>query len=608
MDSQGFAPSNLAPSVSGVPRRAPTRMDAGKSAIYTGNQVVHEKPDTDSQVIGVFKGIQGGTSALWLVQMAVMLPIGGLAGLFGWLGWKGGAFALRRWFQAPMNALFRTSVAEATSLPANAARSAADIARETKVEKPRNAQKPMSEKELADEQKAIQWRKNKVAELEGKTADWDKRGAGWRASIKKFFAETRAKVSAWLKSISSDNWFAKRMQSFTEWRVKRHAPKVEKSMKSLLEGGHEHAGLQSIFDAPEAMAKKASESGKALDTEKHAIAVEQKKIFQPVFDLVKEAMEAKDPTVRKQLLEKALAEVETIITTVTGENAKLAHGIRDGLKATLKTIGTLEHHVAALSAGLHGQVKNLLRIAGKIPVFYAIVGAGVAAGAVASALTAGRDNKLAKKAIKEMADDIGDANHPIVERASKLESKTAGRRWVSAGLNVAGDGAMLAPVNGAMGMVAIFGASQLPQLGQMMMPENQSLAAYMTLKKAEQGKLQLEPQQKVEMLRHLVTAVPAFSKHGGVNNALSAPVAVEIAKREMSVRDTMRFLANPDQFMKLVNDVAATQKKPTAPNASAASPQAASAVQAAKPALTIMAAQGTSQGRVVEAQRAVGQV
>ncbi len=593
MDSQGFAPSNLAPPKSGVPSRAPTRGDAGKSAIVTGNQVIHETPDTDSRVIGFFKGVQGATSALWMVQFIAMLPVAGLAWLFGKFGWQSGSFALKRWVQAPLNALFKTSVAEATSLPANMARSAADIARESANPKT-NA---------------------KAVLLEGKAAEWQTRGDGWRASIAKFFAKMRSDVGKWLAGISENNWFAKQMKSFTEWRINKHTPKVEKTVQGILEGGHEGKGLQALIGEPARLAQEATEKALAPDAEKLAKAKRLAEVFEPVHTLLKQAMETKDPAARKALLEQAAVKTEAIVKTLTGADAKLAHGIRDGIQAAIKTATTLDHHVAALGAGLRGQVKNVMRMAGKIPVFYAIVGAGVAAGAVASALNAKRENKLAKQAVKDMADDIGDAKHPIVQQASRLEEKTKSRRWVSAGLNTIGDGAMLAPVNGMMGFAAVMGASQLPQVGQLIMPANQSLSAYMMLKKAENGSVKLEPQQKVEMLRHLVTAVPAFAKQGGVDNTLATPVAVEIAKREMSVRDTMRFLASPDAFMNLVTNVATEQKKinaSTAPASSAigAAPAAVAkpAAQTPTPALSIVAAKGTSQGRVVEPLRAVGQV
>jgi len=95
----------------------------------------------------------------------------------------------------------------------------------------------------------------------------------------------------------------------------------------------------------------------------------------------------------------------------------------------------------------------------------------------------------------------------------------------------------------------------------MFIKENEMLNAYAALKQEEKGKIQLEPAQKLQMVKHLVAGLPSVEAHGGVYNMLVTPVAEEIMNRKLSVKDTLRLINNDSEFTAIATAVAEKQKE-----------------------------------------------
>jgi hypothetical protein len=281
------------------------------------------------------------------------------------------------------------------------------------------------------------------------------------------------------------------------------------------------------------------------------------------------------------------------------------------IAAAAKPAGKAVHYAAALAGGTRAMGKALFQVAGRVPVFSAVVATGVVAGGIAAFLRAGNEKLTAKQALKDMKRDLGDANHPLITQAEKIEKTSKSRRYLAAGLNTVSEAAYIAPMNGLTGVMLVTGvATQLPQLATAIMPENQVLGAYRTLKQAEKHKQALPPQQRAELISHLVAAVPAVHHQGGLYNRLTQPIAIELASRTMTTQELLQFLASPEKFTALSKEIAAREaQKAEAAKAALKTPTApAVTAKTDAPALSIAAAKGTSQGKLVEPSRAVGQV
>lgn len=267
-------------------------------------------------------------------------------------------------------------------------------------------------------------------------------------------------------------------------------------------------------------------------------------------------------------------------------------------------------------SGLASSLKNA---GGKTSLFAAIIGVGVTAGVTATVLSARKDGKEARDAINGMANDIGDANHPLLNavRAGYKSGKT--KRVAGTAMSAAGDiinGALIAEVGGGTGGMPVFAASMaLPMIGSMLVSGNPILNSYANLKKADAGQVQLSPEDKVEAVRQLVSTVPSVAKAGGYFNKLAAPVAEAIAAKHLSARETMQLLADETKFMALATEVNNKQKEAAAAVADAApkaeakpeiKPMHHEAHHAAdKPKLAIQAKDAHHEGMVATHQKAV---
>ena len=556
MDSQGFAPSGLAPRpAKAATTKVPTRARA-------------PKPTAEDRAIGTLQTVQGTTSMLWLWQGLAWISAGP-AWVFGKLGWKRGEFALRNWLQAPVNAMMNTPTSEAWKVQANMVDEASMLARQR-----------------GDQVRAVA--------MEARREGWMAYGGKLRERFMNFINPARQAVGARLDAAKPDGWLSRNLRSFTQWRVNRNAPKVDKAVAEV------HELVSGIV--------------KATDLPKDSVALQS--AFSPVLKLLERAKTLQGEQ-RSAVLQEAHAMATRIAkqSGLSGAAVTKAGEMITAISAASQSASALVKHQAALAAGgARALAKNAMAIGGRVPLFYTIAGLGVLAGVTASMLVARRDNRQAKQSIAEMKNDLGDAHHPIVQQLEKAEQSQRGKRWLSAGLNGANEAVYLTPPTSGMGMALMVGAnSALPALSQMLAPQSQTLSAYQTLKKADQGLVKLTVEQKAELIGHIVAAVPSVSSQGGLNNRLVQPISNELAKRNLNAHELLHLVAHPTQFTALANEVAATvktNKEVAAAKAAEEKPDlgAAPMIKADAPSLTIAAAKGTSQGKLVEAQRAQGQV
>ena len=243
---------------------------------------------------------------------------------------------------------------------------------------------------------------------------------------------------------------------------------------------------------------------------------------------------------------------------IKGELAKRASDVSRYIGKTIGSAQAIETYKSAAGESLKTMVKTVGKAAGRIPLFSALVGAGVVAGIGASILIARKDSKEAKQATAELTADLGEFKDSGFMKAIKAaHKKEGGARIAKTGLEVFGgavDGALMT-MPGAGG-AAMMGAMMVPQLCSGLVPDNLLLGSYIALKKSESGELKFEkPEQKLELVKQLVAALPSVAAHGGIYNRLVTPVAAEMIKQEMPVKSMVQLLANDAAFNKFASEV-----------------------------------------------------
>lgn len=240
---------------------------------------------------------------------------------------------------------------------------------------------------------------------------------------------------------------------------------------------------------------------------------------------------------------------------VAPEVAARAGNVMSHVEKALGSAGKIETYGKAAGAGL----KGLLKAAGRIPVFHALLTAGIVAGIGATLLTSRAESKAAKAAFDDLSTQLGGKSDSGFLQAVKAAHKSQ-KVWGKAktGLEMAGnvaDGAMwMMPGGGGMAMM---GAMIVPQMIGGLVPDNPVLGALVALQKEARGEVRLDGAAKIELVRHLVGAMPAVAAKGGVYNRLTTPIATEIVDRGMTPEQIVQLLGNNAAFTQLTSEVAA---------------------------------------------------
>ena len=275
----------------------------------------------------------------------------------------------------------------------------------------------------------------------------------------------------------------------------------------------------------------------------------------------------------------------------------------DATKA-LSYLTSSAEHAGAVGGSLRTVLKNAGKMMGHTSVMGAVVTAASALGMYVAFKTAQHENHKDAATLKQLGEDLGDHNSPYLTEVKATTQKNKLRHYGSGAFNAAGEAVMmtqLGPGGGGMGDMAMMGGQfMLPEMGKFLLLDNAVLKSYETLKQAERGEAEVSPQEKLQMVRHLVGAVPVVASRGGYYNQLAAPVAEALVKKDLSVRDTLRFINDPAQFTALASEVKASVDAAKAEQAKVKEQQTAAAPTGGK-AAPIAAGKP---GMIVSAERA----
>lgn len=257
---------------------------------------------------------------------------------------------------------------------------------------------------------------------------------------------------------------------------------------------------------------------------------------------------------------KGLAEeLETMLRTdaVKGQVAQRARNVAQHLTKAVSSATVAHTYEAAAGESLRQMVKAMGRSLANVKVFPALMVLGAAAGLGATVLSAKAESKQAKATYQDLLSQFEGHEHSGFLKAVKSSyGKEKHSRLAKTGLEVVGgvaDGAFMALPGG--GGAAMMGAMMLPQICGTLVPDNPLLGAYEALKQSEAGKLQLPADQKLEMMKHMVAAMPSVEQHGGIYNRLVTPIAKEIEARKLSVREFVQLLADDGKFTAFAGEV-----------------------------------------------------
>jgi hypothetical protein len=191
-------------------------------------------------------------------------------------------------------------------------------------------------------------------------------------------------------------------------------------------------------------------------------------------------------------------------------------------------------------------------------VLQGLIAVGAVAGTFGAAAMFKHENNVGAQALNDLAHDLGDPHNELVEDARNAYQKQKRGRVISTGLtgvaestNVgfAGVGAM---AGGMRAMIPLMGVQMaLPKIGELAVPDNAFLNAYVTWQQAEKDGKELPKEEKTEHLRQMVGTMRMVRLKGGYYNHLSGPVAEVLCERNLSLRDSVRVLGNKEAFTQL---------------------------------------------------------
>lgn len=244
-----------------------------------------------------------------------------------------------------------------------------------------------------------------------------------------------------------------------------------------------------------------------------------------------------------------------------GEHAKTmathAEGWEKSTKSFFKPIGD------AIQGNTFGKalMNGMGRGAGKVSIFYALIGAGAIAGITAIGYKASAESRQAKQAFAALNKDLGGDTNSTFYRAVQAAQKSNHKSvLIRNGVKATGeviDVAAWSTMGAGMVGGALFGAQMLTMKIDDFMPGNPFLGAYVALQKNDKGEIQLAPDGKVEAVRHLVAAMPAVAAKGGMYNRLAQPIAAEMVARNLSTQQIVQLLGNDAAFTQLSSEVEA---------------------------------------------------
>jgi hypothetical protein len=232
--------------------------------------------------------------------------------------------------------------------------------------------------------------------------------------------------------------------------------------------------------------------------------------------------------------------------------AEVAKPLKGAVTGVFEKLGQTEFAKAIPTA-----IKSKLAGTKNISVFAALMVTGALAGVGAVLFGARAERKETKAAFDALTHDIGGNKNSAFAKAIE-QTYASKKKWgvAKTGLEVGGEA-----INGALFMktgtvgFGLIAGSMLPQLCSSLVPESPVLGGYMALKKADAGELKLDAQARVELYKQLIAVMPSVAAHGGQYNRLTAPIAKEMATREMTAKQVVQLLGDEAGFQIFAKEV-----------------------------------------------------
>lgn len=264
-----------------------------------------------------------------------------------------------------------------------------------------------------------------------------------------------------------------------------------------------------------------------------------------------------------------------------GEAAQVQAGhVAQHTQALGQTLETIEHWKGLRQSGMGGVAPMLVAGIKRVPLMTAVIGVGMAAGTAAVWMRTRERTKLGQSQLRDLAGDVygvpaaqvtqamlEGANVPPLLKHAKASLSHEHRSDLFSAVMHTGANGLLVAANGMAGMGAQIG---MEMMADVFRSENPYLSAYGMLKDAEVGKGTIEPKQREQLVKMLVATAPDIEAHGGVRNALVAPIASQMVKENLSVRQILQEIGKPEliaQRAVKVKEAAAAAKVAEVPKA-----------------------------------------
>lgn len=258
------------------------------------------------------------------------------------------------------------------------------------------------------------------------------------------------------------------------------------------------------------------------------------------------------------------ASIKTVVEGLTPESLKhmgeavqvQAGHVSQRAQALGQTLETIEHWKGLRQSGMGGVAPMLVGAVKRVPLMTAVIGVGMAAGTAAVWMRTHERTKQGQSQLRSLAGDVygvpaaqvtqamldGANVPPLLKHAKASLSHEHRSDLFSAVMHTGANGLLVA----ANGMAAIGAQMGMEMVADVFRSENPYLSAYGVLKDVEAGKGTLEPKQREQLVKMLVATSRDIEAHGGVRNALVAPIASQMVKENLSVRQILQEIGKPE--------------------------------------------------------------
>jgi hypothetical protein len=209
---------------------------------------------------------------------------------------------------------------------------------------------------------------------------------------------------------------------------------------------------------------------------------------------------------------------------------------------------------------LPATIKNFGTRAGGMNLFIGSFIVSSIAGIGAALFGARATSKEATAAFQMVQADLGGKSGAFAQAMAQYYASAKKKNIAKAGFETVGgavNSVVMTHHNLGMGVI---GASMLPDLCAMIMPESPLLGGYQALTHHDQGKAQLAAVDRVKIVTGLVGIMPDVAMHGGEHNRLAMPIAKAMIDRGLNTAQMAQLMNDSSAFSALTAEVSAKMK------------------------------------------------